>query len=90
MKYTVSVVLFVTLAVVSAHGVEQIPSDINPFPGLMSRVRVAGPLDFCGEPVDLENQDVRERLEKEANLHPAPVQSGRLKQDHEDDDQAKK
>jgi hypothetical protein len=68
MKYTVSVVLFVTLAVVSAHGEEQIPSDINPFPGLMSRVRVAGPLDFCGEPVDLENQDVRERLEKELLL----------------------
>jgi len=31
-------------------------------------VRISGPLDFCGEPVELDNQDVRERLEKELLL----------------------
>ncbi len=38
------------------------------FPSLISSVRISGPLDFCGEPVELENQDVRERLEKELLL----------------------
>jgi soluble lytic murein transglycosylase-like protein len=31
-------------------------------------VRISGPLDFCGETVALDNQDVRERLEKELLL----------------------
>ncbi|WP_022662169.1 lytic transglycosylase domain-containing protein [Paucidesulfovibrio longus] len=35
------------------------------FPSLLSCIRVEGPLDFCGEPVPLELDDVRERLEKE-------------------------
>ncbi|MGE4291388.1 MAG: transglycosylase SLT domain-containing protein [Desulfovibrio sp.] len=35
------------------------------FPSLLSCVRVEGPLDFCGESVPLELDDVRERLEKE-------------------------
>jgi len=37
-------------------------------PSLIDSVRVAGPLDFCGEPVPLERQGVRERLEKELLL----------------------
>jgi hypothetical protein len=37
-------------------------------PSLLSAVRVEGPLDFCGEPVPLEDPDVRERLEKEMLL----------------------
>ena len=37
-------------------------------PSLIESVRVAGPLDFCGEPVPLERQGVRERLEKELLL----------------------
>ena len=40
----------------------------NQFPSLISRIRIHGPLDFCGEAVELENQDVRERLEKELLL----------------------
>ena len=68
MKYIASVFILVLAAVVSAYGEEQHPSDINQFPELMSRVRISGPLDFCGEPVALENQDVRERLEKELLL----------------------
>jgi hypothetical protein len=38
------------------------------FPSLISAVRVNSPLDFCGEPVELENFEVRERLEKELLL----------------------
>jgi len=37
-------------------------------PSLIDSVRVTGPLDFCGEPVPLERQGVRERLEKELLL----------------------
>jgi len=35
---------------------------------LFSSVRISDPLDFCGEPVELENPEVRERLEKELLL----------------------
>ena len=37
-------------------------------PSLIDSVRIDGPLDFCGEPVPLERQGVRERLEKELLL----------------------
>jgi len=39
------------------------------FPSLVSTLKSMGPLDFCGEPVPLENQEVRERLEKEVLLY---------------------
>lgn len=38
------------------------------FPSLISAVRVRPPLDFCGEPVPLDEFEVRERLEKELLL----------------------
>jgi len=31
----------------------------------MSAYRISAPLDFCGEAVPLDNQDVRERMERE-------------------------
>ncbi len=34
-------------------------------PSLMEGIRIQPPLEFCGEPVPLDNQEVRERLEKE-------------------------
>ena len=68
MKYLVSLLLSSILTVTSAHGDSHESSKINPFPGLIPRVRISGPLDFCGETVALENQDVRERLEKELLL----------------------
>ena len=37
-------------------------------PSLISSVRIGGPLDFCGESVELDNRNVRERLEKELLL----------------------
>lgn len=38
------------------------------FPSLMTSIRTSGSLDFCGEPVVLEEQEIRERLEKELLL----------------------
>ena len=38
------------------------------FPDLISSVRVSGPLNFCGETVELDNPEVNERLEKELLL----------------------
>jgi len=38
------------------------------FPSLINSVRLNGPLDFCGESVELDNPEVRERLEKELLL----------------------
>jgi len=38
------------------------------FPSLIASIRIDAPLDFCGEPVPLEVQEIRERLEKELLL----------------------
>jgi membrane-bound lytic murein transglycosylase D len=56
------------IAVTLVHG--ESPATLKPiqFPSLISRVRISGPLDFCGDPVELDNRDVRERLEKELLL----------------------
>jgi len=42
--------------------------EISSFPSLVSSLNIQGPLDFCGERVPLENQEVRERFEKELLL----------------------
>ena len=68
MKYLISVFLFSILTVAPANSEDQHPAAITQFPDLISRVRISGPLDFCGEAVELESQDVRERLEKELLL----------------------
>lgn len=38
------------------------------WPSLTASIKIAQPLEFCGEPVDLGSQEVRERLEKELLL----------------------
>jgi membrane-bound lytic murein transglycosylase D len=38
------------------------------WPSLMASVKIAEPIDFCGEPVPIDNREVRERLEKELLL----------------------
>jgi len=40
----------------------------NGYLSLLRSIRFQGPIDFCGESVPLENQEVRERLEKEMLL----------------------
>ena len=65
MKYFgIAFSIFLTLAT-TAHG-ETIES--TAMPALISSVRISGPLDFCGEAVELDNQEIRERLEKELLL----------------------
>lgn len=49
----------------NVHGQSLNPSS---FPSLVSSLNISGPLDFCGEGVPLEIQEVRERLEKELLL----------------------
>ncbi len=41
------------------------PAPALDFSALIAAARVKGPLDFCGEPVPLEEPDVRERMERE-------------------------
>ncbi len=58
------------LAVMAANAVAQ-PVPAGPpldFTPLIEAARVRGPLDFCGEPVPLEDPDVRERMEREMLL----------------------
>ncbi len=38
------------------------------WPSLMTGLRITQPIDFCGETVDMDSQEVRERLEKEMLL----------------------
>jgi hypothetical protein len=68
MKHLTAAVLLSILAVVSADSESLASAEIHQYPDLISGVRVNGPLEFCGEAVPLENQDVRERLEKELLL----------------------
>jgi peptidoglycan lytic transglycosylase D len=42
--------------------------DAEPLPSLVSAIRISDPLNFCNEPVPLDNPEVRERLEKELLL----------------------
>jgi len=61
--------IFITaISVTLVHGESPATPEPNRFPSLISSVRISDPLDFCGEPVELENRDVRERLEKELLL----------------------
>ncbi len=62
---------FIFMAMVSVtpvHGESPAIPEPFQFPSLMSSVRINAALDFCGEPVELDNRDVRERLEKELLL----------------------
>ena len=38
------------------------------WPSLMDSIRITGPIEFCGEPVPLDIEEVRERLDKELLL----------------------
>ena len=62
-SFLFSIVGILFVATAQGHSLEA-PS----FPSLISSVRLEGPLDFCGERVPLEIQEVRERLEKELLL----------------------
>jgi hypothetical protein len=61
--------IFMTaITVTLVHGQSSATLEPIQIPSLISSVRISSALDFCGEPVELENRDVRERLEKELLL----------------------
>ncbi|MDH3995988.1 MAG: hypothetical protein OET87_03450, partial [Desulfobulbaceae bacterium] len=65
--------MLLCLIVLSISGTNALAESAKAFapeslPSLISAIRVEGPLDFCGEPLPLNNPDVRERLEKELLL----------------------
>ena len=66
-KYFLTVTLVFLAGVTQANEIELSPVQ-ETIPSLISSIRVQPPLDFCGEPVPIDNQDVRERLEKELLL----------------------
>ena len=68
MKFFFFLVFLVSVLAAPVYGQDSATTEPTRFPSLIARVRLSGPLDFCGEAVELENQDVRERLEKELLL----------------------
>jgi hypothetical protein len=69
-KYLLMLCLVVAFSATANKAQSSTPGSIAPesLPSLISAIRVDGPLDFCGEPVPLDNPEVRERLEKELLL----------------------
>lgn len=65
MKHFGIVFLFFLIAATTVQSQSLEPTKV---PSLISSVRVSGPIDFCDELVELDNPEVRERLEKELLL----------------------
>jgi hypothetical protein len=62
-------VLFIILCAAGiSQGQEQGIQASASWPPLIASIQITQPMDFCGEPVDLSSQEVRERLEKELLL----------------------
>jgi len=71
MKHMVSILCFGIMAVITLTAIRCNSSERSDFakiPALIDSVRLSGPFDFCGEAVELDNPEVRERLEKELLL----------------------
>jgi len=69
MKRTfLTLLLIILTGTGSAVGQEPGMPSPSAWPSLMASVKITGPIDFCGEPVPIDNREVRERLEKELLL----------------------
>ena len=68
MRYFFAVMLIILSGASVASGQEPGIQSPTAWPALMASVKFTEPIDFCGEPVDLANPEVRERLEKELLL----------------------
>lgn len=68
MKYVyIAACLLVAMgSVVDAENLQSL--EPNTFPPLISSLRITEPLDFCGEPVEFDSSEIRERMEKELLL----------------------
>ena len=64
------VLLFFVLLFGGTPAYGEYPATLEPsdFPSLVSSIRISTAVDFCGEPVPLDNPEIRERLEKELLL----------------------
>ena len=68
MRYLIAIVL-ITLTASSICDAQEVERQQPPaWPTLIPSIRIRQPIDFCGEPVDIDSQEVRERLEKELLL----------------------
>ena len=65
LRWTPAAALLCGLALSPAAWPQSGPPPPLDFSALIAAARVQGPLDFCGEPVPLEDPDVRERMERE-------------------------
>jgi len=63
-----SVLFIVFLSGTTVRGENLEKPEPHRFASLIDNVRISESLDFCGEPVELEKPDVRERMEKELLL----------------------
>ncbi len=69
MKCTFLTLLLVVLAGTGVSGAQEPEMDPpSVWPSLMTNIKINQALNFCGEPVALDHQNVRERLEKELLL----------------------
>ncbi|MEJ2099712.1 MAG: transglycosylase SLT domain-containing protein [Desulfobacterales bacterium] len=69
MRYLIAIVL-ITLTGIGICDAQQVEEkqQAAAWPTLMPSIRIMQPIDFCGEPVEIDSQEVRERLEKELLL----------------------
>jgi membrane-bound lytic murein transglycosylase D len=57
--------ILLAIAIANASGQPAAAAPALDFSALIAAARVRGPIEFCGEPVPLQIQDVRERMERE-------------------------
>ena len=68
LKYMLSFLVFAAVSAIAIYSEGFEGTQPAEFPHLINHLRISDPLDFCGETVELDIQDVRERLEKELLL----------------------
>jgi len=65
LRWAVAIVLATALSTAEAGAQAVATAPALDFSALILAARIKGPLDFCGEPVPLDDPDVRERMERE-------------------------
>jgi membrane-bound lytic murein transglycosylase D len=68
MRTFLALLLFILGGTGIAGGQELGIESASAWPSLVASIKITEPIEFCGEPVLLDNQEVRERLEKELLL----------------------
>jgi len=68
MRISLALLLFILLVSGTAGGQELVVDSPAVWPSLTASIKITAPVEFCGEPVPLDDQEIRERLEKELLL----------------------